>query len=119
MNMECPECREDMLGKIGDVESCAKNKLSVRNFGIAVFCLCAPVMAYLISLNVMVAGCADEESVNKFEKVMIEQVTKIQEAVSNQAVIFDKYVERTERRDKDQEVEIDKLDERVRDLEHD
>ena len=119
--MECPECREDLLKKISETKKCGEgiggkldSKLSMRNFGVAVAFICAPFLAYLISLNVMVGQCADKSKVEDFEKVMIQQVTEIKEAVKHQAEIFNRYVERTEKRDSKQDEEIEKVKDKMR-----
>ena len=119
--VECPDCREDLIKQIDVVNGCCKaignkldSKLSLRNFGIAAACLCAPILGYLISINIMVGQCAEKEKVQSFEKLMIQQVTEIKEAVKHQANIFDRYVKRTEERDTKQDVEIEKLKEKER-----
>ena len=99
--MECQQCREDLINKIGESAKCTKavgtkldSKLSLRNFGIAIFFLAAPIFIYLISLNVMVADCADEDSQVEFEKFVIESVTRIEGSVVNNEQTFNRLEKR-------------------------
>jgi len=121
---ESPECKAELVKQITDVGICCDGignkldgKLGLRNFGIAAACLCAPIIGYLIGLNVMVANCADETEVKTFEKQVVEQVTEIKGAVAMQAKIFEQYMKRTERRDEQQEKEIRDMDKRLNKLE--
>lgn len=115
--MECQDCREDLINKIGESTKCTKavgikldSKLSLRNFGIAIFCLAIPIFAYLITMNVLVANCADEDDQVNFEKFVIQQVGEIKASVDSNSKTFEGYIERTEKRD-------DKQEERIRSVE--
>jgi hypothetical protein len=122
--MECQECREDLIAKIEHTASCAQgvgtkldSKLSLRNFGIAIFCLAVPIFAYLISLNVMVGNCAGEDDTAEFEKFVIESVTKIQSSVIHNQETFQKYADHVEKSDIARDNACTARDKRIRNVE--
>ena len=109
--MECdnPDCYTEMNNKIDAVKNCSKTKLGIRNFGIVIGSFAVLVFGYLLGLTAAVGGCADQTDLVALQLQMVKSVEQIQSSVRENATVFQEYVQRTEKRDNQQEADIKDL----------
>ena len=109
--MECdnPDCYTEMNTKIDDVAKCAKGKIGFQSFGIVIGSFAVLVFGYLLGLTAAVGGCADQTDLVALQLQMVKSVEQIQSSVRENATVFQEYVQRTEKRNNQQEIDIKNL----------